>query len=31
MLTFFERKVGLAVVQADWLGMQRSCKPQAAE
>ena len=29
VLVFFERKAGLAVVQADWLAMQRSGKPQA--
>ena len=29
LLTFLERKVGLAVVQADWLADQPSGKPQS--
>ena len=28
LLVFLERKVGLAVVQADWLGAQRSGQPK---
>jgi hypothetical protein len=28
LLVFLERKVGLAVVQADWLGAQRSGEPK---
>jgi len=30
LLVFLERKIGLAVVQADWLGAQRSGQPAAA-
>lgn len=29
LLALLERKAGLAVVQADWLGIQRSRKPKA--
>ena len=28
MLRFLERRVGLAVVQADWLAVQRSGEPR---
>jgi hypothetical protein len=30
LLTFLERKVGLAVVDADWVGLQRSGEPTTA-
>ena len=29
LLEFLEQQVGLAVVQADWLAVQRSGKPEA--
>ena len=29
LLAFLERRIGLAVVSADWLGRQRSGRPKA--